>query len=108
MTFKSVLFNSYMSAEGILLEDVTVSKDIRKFSDAIFCIHLQRKYSASRELQSYMKTNQIDISSVEDESTLKYLQALEVNSTSFIILLFFLATTVFLFSARTRQRKCVE
>ena len=78
VSFKSVLFNSYMSAEGILLEDVNVSNDLRAFGDCIFCIHLQRKYSASRELENYLTANKIDVANIEDEHTLKYFQALEV------------------------------
>lgn len=68
-----------MSAEGILLEDVNVNGDIRAFSDAVFCVHLQRKYSASRELADYLSANKIDVNNIDDENTMKYLKALQVS-----------------------------
>jgi hypothetical protein len=60
VTFKSVEFDSYICSEGILQEDVFVSKDFSQFDNCLFAIHLQRKYSAFRELQNYIRINRGD------------------------------------------------
>lgn len=52
---------------------------IPSFEDALFCIHFQRQYSASRELEDYLRTYDIDIDNVEDNSTSKFLHALKVS-----------------------------
>jgi hypothetical protein len=39
VTFKSVEFDSYICSEGILQEDVFVSKDFSQFDNCLFAIH---------------------------------------------------------------------
>lgn len=68
--------SEYLSAEGIILDDVNACRDALKFDDKIFCVHLQRQYSASRELDSFLTTYNVDLNHVEDASTAKYLAAL--------------------------------
>jgi hypothetical protein len=63
--------------EGILLEDVSVVEGTDNLIDCIFCVHLQRQYSASRDLQAFLKTYNNDVKSIEDESAKKYLLALQ-------------------------------
>jgi hypothetical protein len=78
VTFKSVEFDSYICSEGILQEDVFVSKDFSQFDNCLFAIHLQRKYSAFRELQNYIRINNVDVNNTDDQepAAQKYLQAL--------------------------------
>lgn len=74
---KDVLGSLYLSVEGILLEDVGGNEELSLF-DALFCIHLQRQYSAARELNAFLAKYDGDAANVQDSSELKYLQALEV------------------------------
>ena len=67
-----------MSVEGILLEDLVGVEDIISLHDAIFCVHLQRQYSASRELNAFLEKYDMDVKKITEDSELKYLQALEV------------------------------
>jgi hypothetical protein len=68
----------YLSAEGILIADIYGLEDISSLHDALFCVHLQRQYSASRELNTFLEAYGMDTKNITDESELKYLQALEV------------------------------
>ncbi len=67
----------YMCAEGLLVEDVSVSNKTSSFEDSLFRIHLQRQYSAYREyadmLEHRSKVN------VNDPKMEKYLTALKVT-----------------------------
>lgn len=76
---KNLKIDKYVCAEGILFEDVAARDSLPSFEDALFCIHLQRQYSASRELEDFLTTYQIDIHNIEDSSTSKFLQALKVR-----------------------------
>ena len=60
------------------MEDVFVTDDLKQFDSCLFAIHLQRKYSAFRELQGYLEVNPIDPANMEDQdaASQKYLQAL--------------------------------
>ena len=44
--------------------------------DCIFCVHLQRQYSAARELEEFLKTK--NDSSTDESRAAKYFQALKV------------------------------
>jgi hypothetical protein len=44
-----------LSAEGILSEDITVDDKVKVLDDCLFCIHLQRQYSAARELEDFLR-----------------------------------------------------
>lgn len=79
VTFKCVKHESLLCAEGILKEDLNVEENIKIFHDSLFCIHLQRQYSAARELDEFLKTNKIDPKSMPDPNTAKYYQALKVR-----------------------------
>ena len=47
----------YLYAEGVLSEDVFVNDDLRRIDDMLFCIENQRQYSASKELEEFLKTH---------------------------------------------------
>lgn len=70
---------SYLSAEGILFDDVVVNDASQNFDDSLFCVHFQRQYSAARELDHFLNTYNIDDVNSVDENTIKYLKALEVS-----------------------------
>jgi hypothetical protein len=80
ITVKNVKFQTFLCAEGILLEDVIVDQNLLAFEDALFCIHLQRQYSASNELETFLSTYLTGDKSNEDPNSLKYVQALQVPS----------------------------
>lgn len=67
-----------MTVEGILLDDIGGSKELDSLYDALFCVHLQRQYSAARELSAFLESKASESEENRDESEVKYLQALEV------------------------------
>ena len=73
-----------MSSEGILVEDMFVTEDLKLLDSCLFAVHLQRKYSAYKELQTYVRLNDIDVTNTNDQdpASVKYLQALLVSLTS--------------------------
>lgn len=75
--FKEAVRGLYLGVEGILLEDL-VSTDGFNLQDSLFCVHLQRQYSASRDLNAFLELYDMDIKSIEDEGAKKYLIALQV------------------------------
>ncbi len=80
VTFKSVKHEGLLSAEGILKEDIYMEENINFFNDSLFCIHLQRQYSAARELDEFILSNRIDSRCIQDPNTAKYYQALKVGN----------------------------
>jgi hypothetical protein len=74
------LRESNLAAEGILLEDVVVMEDTSYIPNSLFCVHLQRQYSAARDLYEFLQKYNMDESSIEDENAKKYLIALKVFS----------------------------
>ena len=76
VTFKNVKHSTLLCAEGILLEDIIANDHVKVLDDCLFCIHLQRQYSAARELEEFMKSKKDD--SVDDAHAAKYFQALKV------------------------------
>jgi len=78
VTFKNIKFNSLLCAEGILLEDVIVVENVKVLDDCLFCIHLQRQYSASKELEEFIASR--DSSNADDANAAKYYHALQVRS----------------------------
>lgn len=50
---------------------------VKVLDDCLFCIHLQRQYSAARELEEFVKAKKDD--SVVDVNAAKYFQALKVT-----------------------------
>ena len=77
ITLKSPKWESYLGAEGILLHDLIVKEALQEFDDCIFSVHLQRQYSASRELESFLETYNVDENAIKDESMKQYLKALQ-------------------------------
>ena len=79
VTFMDVALGGvFLSVEGILSFDFGVAEDLSELWDSIYCVHLQRQYSAARELNAFMEKYNMDVSNIVDESELKYLKALEV------------------------------
>jgi len=77
VTFKNIKYNnSMLCAEGILLEDVIVNENVKVLDDCLFCIHLQRQYSASKELEEFIASR--DSSNSDDANAAKYYHALQV------------------------------
>ena len=77
ISLKSPKWEAYLCSEGILLDDLVLSDLIEEFDDCIFAVHLQRQYSASRELESFLETYKVDSTTVLDDSMKQYLKALE-------------------------------
>lgn len=75
---KNLKLDKYLSAEGILLEDVSADNSLNAFENSVFCIHLQRQYSAARELEDFQALYDIDSNSKDKNSAYKYLLALQV------------------------------
>lgn len=67
----------FLSVEGILLEELVAVDTITSLHDSVFCVHLQRQYSAARELNAFLEKYGMDVKNITDDSELKYLQALE-------------------------------
>lgn len=82
MIFNDVQLGCFLSVEGILLEDLVGVDSVSSLHDCIFCIHLQRQYSASRELNAFLEKYNMDVKNITEESELRYLAALEVRNTS--------------------------
>lgn len=78
MLLKDTQRNAYLSAEGILLEDINATEGTNNLVDCLFCVHLQRQYSASRDLQAFLNIYGNDAKKIEDESAKKYYLALQV------------------------------
>ena len=60
VTFKNLKWNGFLCAEGILLEELHMSESVEIFDDSLFSVHLQRQYSAARELEEFIAANDID------------------------------------------------
>jgi hypothetical protein len=84
ITLNSLHYDSFLSAEGILVPDFYVGNDLDKFDDALFCVHLPRLYSAARELEDFMTTTVKAGEKIDDEGTLNYMKALQVLNDAMI------------------------
>ena len=76
---KDVVKLGFLSVEGILLEDLFSVDNYKFLQDAVFSVHLQRQYSASRDLHAFLENYGMDARNIEDEGAKRYLQALEVR-----------------------------
>lgn len=83
----SDILGCFLSVEGILLEELVGVDAISSLHDSVFCVHLQRQYSAARELNAFLEKYGMDVKNVTEESELKYLAALEVNCPCFTYVL---------------------
>jgi hypothetical protein len=79
VVLKDPSFNCFLAVEGILNDDVGGLETVKSIHDILFCVHLQRQYSASRELNAFLQKHNMDPANIKDESELNYLKALEVN-----------------------------
>eukprot|EP00605_Chrysophyceae_sp_TOSAG23-4_P001362 GSChrysophyteH1.ASY1.ANO1.1482.1 assembled CDS len=76
VTFINPKYNGMLSAEGILLPDLVLNTNLSTLDDALFSIHLQRQYSASREYEDCVKTSDEQGIDISDASNQKFLNAL--------------------------------
>ena len=83
ITLKSVIQSGFLSAEGILADFVFVQNNLDLFDECIFMVQLQRQYCASSELERYLSTFVTDQNQELDDSTSKYIKALEVIHISY-------------------------
>jgi hypothetical protein len=77
---RDVNLGCFLSVEGIISEDLVGVTTIKDLQDSLFCIHLQRQYSAYRELNVFLEGYGMDKSKITDEGEQSYYQALEVRS----------------------------
>ena len=77
VTFKNLHFRTLLCAEGILLEEIIANDHVKVLDDCLFCVHLQRQYSAARELEEFLKAK--NDSNTDDGHAAKYFQALKVR-----------------------------
>jgi hypothetical protein len=83
---KHLATGGLLCSEGILVEDVAIESEIKLFDDCLFCIHLQRQYSAQRELQEFLAANSSVKKGQRDAQQEKYYQALKVLDSTLNIL----------------------
>jgi hypothetical protein len=57
ISLKFPKLNAYLSAEGILSDDIYVSPSIAQFEEHLFQIYVQRQYSATNELEEFLEAN---------------------------------------------------
>lgn len=62
------------------MQDLGVVDTPKVFDDSLFCVHLQRQYSAAKELEEFLKKDKIDVRNITDANIAKYYQALKVSS----------------------------
>eukprot|EP01031_Cornospumella_fuschlensis_P042476 gene42476-51889_t len=55
---------------------------MKVFHDSLFCIHLQRQYSAARELDEFLSTAKVDPKNITDPNIAKHYQALKGDATT--------------------------
>lgn len=76
VTLKFLKHASYLSAEGIVVEDVFVSPSLKSFEEHQFQIYVQRQYSATNELEEFLgRIDPEDMSSI-DQGTKNHMDAL--------------------------------
>lgn len=79
VTLKFLKLQAYLSAEGILVEDLCVSTSLKPFEDHQFQIYVQRQYSATNELEDFMgkfDKDQADFTENQDQGTRNHFEAL--------------------------------
>jgi len=79
ITLQSLKFLNFLSAEGILNPEVTLSDELSPFDSNIFCVHLPRQYSAQMELDDFVDQHGDDAKMIEDIELKNYLGSLKVN-----------------------------
>ena len=76
VTLKFLKHASYLSAEGILVEDVFVSSALKCFEEHQFQIYVQRQYSATNELDEFLNKIPVDATEVSDPGLRNHMEAL--------------------------------
>lgn len=76
VTLKFLKYSAFLSAEGILVEDVGVTSSIKPFEDNIFQITIQLQYSAANGFHEFIENYPGNISEITDRDTKKHLNAL--------------------------------
>jgi hypothetical protein len=74
ISLKAVKFDAFLGAEGILLSDLITTDSSADFDDCVFAVHLQRQYSAAKELETFMESRPED--EPMDDGAKQYLNAL--------------------------------
>lgn len=77
ITLKFLKHNTYLSAEGILVEDVFVSSSLKFFEENLFQIYTQRQYSATNELEEFMSNFDSENEKINlDQASKNHMEAL--------------------------------
>ena len=80
VTLRTAKFEAYLGAEGILFDGLVVHSRVTELDDCLFCVHLQRQYSAAQEMEAFEERNseilQLDEDD-QDENVKKYMSALQ-------------------------------
>eukprot|EP01031_Cornospumella_fuschlensis_P043163 gene43163-52757_t len=74
-------YQSFLSAEGILAEDLYVSQDMLFFEEHVFQLYVQRQYSATNELEDLLKRDSEE-TVLQDASHMEALVKGKDNETS--------------------------
>ena len=77
--FRSVSFDFFLSADGILNDSLQLSDDETLIDSNIFCIHLKRQYSAQSELDDFVEKYGEDPKQLQDVEMQRYLSSLKVS-----------------------------
>ena len=75
ITLKFLKNHSFLTAEGILVEDLCVTSSTKFFEEHVFQIYIQRQYSATNEIEEFLHNCGDDINSL-DESSKAHFEAL--------------------------------
>jgi hypothetical protein len=73
ITLKFLKHQSFLSSEGIMVEDILISNNHKYFEEHLFQIYVQRQYSATNELDEFSALNQ---SETQDQSSINHQEAL--------------------------------
>lgn len=76
ITLKYSRYTAYLSAEGILVEDVGVSPSTKSFEDSLFEVCIQLQYSAANGFDEFVEKFPGDLASIRDKETKKHFNAL--------------------------------
>ena len=77
ITLQEGNYKCFMSAEGILSNNIYVDPRTSTIADSLFCVHLKRQYSAFRELEHFLSLFENHPEGLLEPSSVKYLQALK-------------------------------
>ncbi len=104
ITLKSIKWDSFLCCEGILNENAYLSGPDTNLDEELFCIHLQRQYSALRELDDFKKIYGEKISE-SDPTLIRFLNSLIVINISCTLSNRSMIFYVFVYFIIERKRK---